>query len=264
MNESYLALLERQARQGLGLLPDRVHDIERKQRDFERRQMLATAFGNWIANSLGPWDWFINPISFRDRHPDLERNPKTGEPRNYRATSRAGSVRIYVDDPRLRGWNPDFRGRRNPGPPVPDKALAEIKDFLSELQEVAAQPIRWMIAEEFGRLGGRYHCHGLVAGVKHLQREPWWKIAFERFGRTKILPFDPEKGGAFYAAKYAAKQLGAIHFGGPPPGGEFQAILKPSQDVGRVDVLRSADLPREDFRRLDLRPRGWAAWRSKR
>jgi hypothetical protein len=264
MNEAYADLAERQARRGLGLLPDRADDVDRKQRDFARRHHLATAFGDWLANSLGPWDWFINPISFRDRHPDFERNPKTGEPRVYRSTDAVGPVRLFVPDPQLKGWKPDFRRRCNPGPLVPDKALAEIKDFLLDLQEAAENPIRWMIAEEFGGVGGRYHCHGLVAGVKHLRRDAWWKIAFERFGRTKIVPFDPEQGGAFYAAKYAAKQLGAIHFGGPPLGAQFQATLNPGPEVGRRDVLRSAELSREEFRRWQFHPRGWTGWRSKR
>jgi len=137
MNKAYGDLVERQAHRGLGLLPDRADDVERKQRDLVRRQSLATAFGDWIAKSLGPWDWFMNPITFRDRHPDLERNPKIGEPRNYRATSSIGPIKLFVPDPRLKGWKPDFRGRCNPGPPVPDKALAEIKDFLLDLQEAA-------------------------------------------------------------------------------------------------------------------------------
>jgi hypothetical protein len=130
VNGAYVELLERQARRGLRLLPDRVRDIERKQFDYERRQELAAAFGDWIADSLGPWDWFVNPISFRDRHPDLEHDPKTDEPRRYRVAKHIGSVRIFVDDPRIKSWKPDFRGRQSPGPPVPDRALVEIQDWL--------------------------------------------------------------------------------------------------------------------------------------
>jgi hypothetical protein len=262
MNGPYLDHLERQARRGLALLPDRAGDVERKQRDFERRQRLATQFGDWIADAQGPWDWFINPITFRDRHPGLETNPKTGAPRQYRAIDRVGPIRIYVADPRLKGWEPDSRGRLNPGPPVPDKALAELKDYLFELQESAEQPIRWMIAEEFGITGGRYHCHVLVAGVRHLRRDVWWAKAFERFGRTKISVFDTKLGGAFYAAKYAAKQLGALHFGGPAPGAEFAALLHPGPIVGGVDVLHSAELSRDEIRRWKLFPRGYPGWRS--
>jgi hypothetical protein len=121
-----------------------------------------------------------------------------------------------------------------------------------------------MIAEEFGNIEGRYHCHALVAGVAHLRREEWWEKAFEQFGRTKISPFAAEKGGAFYAAKYAAKRLGALHFGGPLPGGEFSAVLNPSHPVGRLFVAPSAQMSREEFRRYGSMPRGWSSWRSKR
>jgi hypothetical protein len=264
MNEAYAELLERQSRRGLRLLPDRVRDIERMQANFAWRQELASAFGSWIAHSLGPWDWFINPISFRDRHPDLERDPKTGEPRVYPVAGQRGPVRILVDDPRLKSWGPDFRGRRSPGPPVPDRALVEIKDWLFELQTAADRPIRWMIAEEFGNIEGRYHCHALVAGVAHLRRDEWWEKAHERFGRTKIAPFDALKGGAFYAAKYTAKKLGALHFGGPLPDAEFSALLNAPQPVGRLSVTPSAEMSREEFRRYEFTPRGWAGWRSKR
>lgn len=264
MNEAYLELQERQARRGLGLLPDRIRDVERGGSDFERRRALATAFGDWVAKSLGPWDWFINPVTFRDRHPDLETNSKTVQPREYRCIGHAGRVKIYVDDPRLKGWKPDCRYRREPGPPVPDKALAEIKDFLFELQEAAGAPIRAMVAEEFGRKGGRYHAHALIAGVVHLSREEWWTKAFERFGRTRISPFDPQRGGAFYAAKYASKQVGAIHFIGPMPGAPYSAVLCPGALVGGVDVLTSPEMTRDEIRRSDFTPRGWVGWRSKR
>ncbi len=264
MNEAYLEFLERQAGRGLNLLPDRAGDVDRKQRDFERRQLLATAFGHWLANSLGPWDWFINPISFRDRHPDLERNPQTGLARHFQSIETVGQIRVFANDPRLKGWKPDFSGRRNPGPPVPDKAIAEIKDFLCELQEAAEKPIRWMLAEEFGRVDGRYHCHGLVAGVAHLQRSDWWQKAFERFGRTRIEAFDPERGGAFYAAKYASKLLGALHFGGPVPNSNFTANLQPRAAVGGADIVPSANMARDEIRRLENYPRGWPGWRRKR
>jgi hypothetical protein len=263
MNDAYAEFLERQSRRGLGLLPDRVRDTERMQIDFARRQELASAFGSWIAQSLGPWDWFINPITFRDRHPDLERDPKTGEPRLYRVAKQRGPISVLVDDPRLKSWEPDSRGRRSPGPPVPDRALAEIKDWLFDLQTAADRPIRWMIAEEFGNIEGRYHCHALVAGVAHLPRNEWWGKAFEQFGRTKISRFDAKKGGAFYAAKYATKKLGALHFGGPLPDAKFSALLEPAHPVGRTSVTPSAQMSRDEFRRYEFMPRGWSGRRSK-
>jgi hypothetical protein len=110
--------------------------------------------------------------------------------------------------------------------PVPDAGLAAIREWLVDLQAGAGgRPIGWALAEEFGRLGGRWHCHLLICGVSHLNRRFWWREAFRRFGRTTIEPFNPQKGAAFYAAKYAAKALGRIHFGGVLAGCEFDRLI---------------------------------------
>jgi hypothetical protein len=96
-----------------------------------------------------------------------------------------------------------------------DLAVARIEEWLADIQgAVGGKQIGWMLAEEFGRLGGRYHCHLLVTGVVNQTRTFWWREAFRRFGRTVIDPFDPQEAAAYYAAKYAAKELGFINFGG--------------------------------------------------
>jgi hypothetical protein len=261
---AYRDFVERQASRNRQPLLDSRESVRRNSSDSLYRQHLAPAFGNFIAYSLCSWDWFINPISFRDRHPNLELNPKTGQERSYRSTGSIGGVKFFVPDAQLKAWVPDFRGRIEPAAPVPDLALAEIKDYLFELQEAADQPISWTIAEEFGRAGGRFHCHLLVAGVGHLRRDEWWRTAFERFGRTRIEPFDPAQGAAFYCAKYAAKQLGALHFGGPLQGERFTAVLKPGPKVGHQTVTPSAEMLRDEFRRSEFYPRGFSTWRSKR
>jgi len=57
-----------------------------------------------------------------------------------------------------------------------------------EIRKVATATIGWVIAEEFGRAGGRWHVHLLIQGVQHLRRKKWWKHAFVRFGRCRIEP----------------------------------------------------------------------------
>jgi hypothetical protein len=163
---------------------------------------MARAFGEFIAG-LAPWNWFVNPFSFRVE-------------------------------------------------PVPDAAIAGIHEFFGLVQREAALPVGWMIAEEFGGLGGRFHCHALVTGVGGLRREFWWREAFRRFGRTRIEPFDPKRGAAFYAAKYAAKQLGALHFRWTLVGTDLSLCELPRVTGGGQDVARSAELPRTFFR-LSLR-----------
>lgn len=117
--------------------------------------------------------------------------------------------------------------------PARDAALEAIFEWLADLQAAAGgRPIGWTLAEEFGRIGGRWHCHLLVSGVSHLRRRFWWAEAFRRFGRTDIKPFDPQQAAAFYTAKYAAKALGEIHFGGVLAGVELDRLAH-SQDGRR-------------------------------
>jgi len=110
--------------------------------------------------------------------------------------------------------------------PARDAAMEKILNWLADIQAAAGgSSIGWVIAEEFGRIGGRWHCHLLISGVSRLRRRFWWSEAFRRFGRTRIEPFNPQKGAAFYAAKYAAKALGQIHFGGVLAGCEFDRLI---------------------------------------
>lgn len=60
--------------------------------------------------------------------------------------------------------------------------------FYCQFHSVATRAIGWVIAEEFGRLGGRWHVHLLIRGVQHIRRKRWWKRAFVRFGRNRIEP----------------------------------------------------------------------------
>ena len=60
--------------------------------------------------------------------------------------------------------------------------------FYYDMRILATQTIGWVIAEEFGRLGGRWHVHLLIRGVQRIRRSKWWKRAFVRFGRTRIEP----------------------------------------------------------------------------
>jgi hypothetical protein len=92
---AYRDIVARQAARDTAPLSDSRGPVERQANDYLRRQSLAYAFGDFIAYGLGKWDWFINPISFRDRHPDMERNPETGKPRNFRSTRAVAGVRFF-------------------------------------------------------------------------------------------------------------------------------------------------------------------------
>jgi hypothetical protein len=60
--------------------------------------------------------------------------------------------------------------------------------FFYEVRKLATGAIGWVIAEEFGRAGGRWHVHLLIRGARHLRRKKWWRRAFRRFGRSRIEP----------------------------------------------------------------------------
>ncbi|SRR5579864_4542301 len=224
------------------MLQEHRTEIERLGTLARDRRELPKAFGNFIAG-LAEWHWFINPITFRDLRRELE-------PREIRIRSTDGIRSFCEQDPRLTIWQPSWRKQawrwaRQFGPPVPSVAFAKLKEFLAELEACAGRPLGWVIGEEFGAIGGRYHCHALISGIGHLRRDEWWQKAYDRFGRTRIEPFDPQRAAAYYTAKYAAKQLGGLHFGGTLAGIDLSKIdNRESRPGGKVDITRSADMAR--------------------
>jgi hypothetical protein len=82
------------------------------------------------------------------------------------------------------------------------------------MERAAGCRISWLIAESFGRVGNRYHCHLLLANVEHLSISEWREKANAELGRTEIEPFDITMGGAHYVAKNGLTQQGDLHFGG--------------------------------------------------
>lgn len=221
-------------------LTDHRAELERRAYFAHARKEIPQAFGNFIAG-LAQWDWFINPFTFRNLS-------RAEEARLVVPVSSDGNVVRYSQDPRLVSWRPPSRYALRPGPPVPDAAFARITQYFSNMQASTGGPIGWVLAEEFGRMGGRYHCHALVTGVAHLRRDVWWDEAHRRFGRTRIEPFDPRKAAAFYTAKYAAKQLGGLHFGGTLAGINLSAARETNLPIRHgVVVARSANVPNEFF-----------------
>ena len=135
------------------------------------------------------------------------------------------------------------------GPPVSNLALKGIAEFLLRVQSEARRPVGWVIAEEYGQLGGRYHSHALITGVRHLSREDWEKEAFRCFGRTQIEPFDRQRGAAFYVAKYAGKLTDRIDFGGFLKGCDLAKCVQSRSFGGCRDVVKSQPLPQSYFHR---------------
>ena len=220
------------------MLTDHRVAQERWARQGRDQRLLARAFGRFIA-PLAKWDWFVT-VTFRDR--DLRE-----EAGGRGDLCREGCFAICKPDPRLERYEPGSRYSRKDGPPVQEAAISRIEKWLREIETEARNPIGWMIAEEFGRLGGRWHCHALVTGVSHLFRRRFWLEAYRRFGYTRIEPFDPARGAAFYASKHAGRSLGEIHFGGTLAGIDLSNWhVCPAEGGGR-DVVVSVPLPKQFF-----------------
>src|SRR5262249_10368694 len=64
----------------------------------------------------------------------------------------------------------------------------KMSSFYKAISKVSTAAIGWVIAEELGRAGGRWHVHILINGVQKLRRKRWWRRAFVRFGRSRIEP----------------------------------------------------------------------------
>lgn len=223
-------------------LADHRSRVERAARDRNCQKEVSKAYGAFIAR-LACWDWFLNPITFRD--PLMCPQCRFASSNLYRLAS-------HLELAHQRPFVRDSLRPTTMGAPPRDLALDWLKDWLKHLEQTAEQRIGWMIAEEFGRVGGRWHCHGLVTGVGHLRRTECWQEPFNRFGRSRIEPFDPQLGGAFYAAKYAAKQLGHIHFGGLLQGVDFSH--EEAEPIGEPHVHRIQYPPITDPFFLNSRP----------
>lgn len=220
------------------MLTDHRAQQEQWTRRRRERAQLARAFGYFIAN-LAAWDWFLT-ITLGDRHWPEERSAR-GELRQE------ANLVMCPPDPRLANYQPSPRWSAPSGAPAPGVALKRIERFLAHLQDMAAAVIGWVIAEEFGRLGGRWHCHGLITGVSRLYRKQCWQEARRRFGYTRIEPFDPARGAAFYAAMYAGRAEGKIHFGGTLAGVDLSHWERsPAQGGGR-DIAVSGALGKDLF-----------------
>jgi len=147
-------------------------------------------------------------------------------------------------------WFVTITFRDLPGVSLPTAEMRrrEVLEFMADLEH-AAEQVGWLVAEEFGELGGRFHCHGLVAGVAALSRKDWWRVAFERFGRSRIEPVRLQRAAAFYAAKYQTKQLGTLHLGGILAGVDLRTWEQSQTPAagGRQVIAHSADVPTEFF-----------------
>lgn len=106
-------------------------------------------------------------------------------------------------------WFGTITSRYKSGP-----SAKAVDRLLCDLQKAAGHPIRWVVAWERGEIGGRLHCHFLVARVDHLDLETWRRRANAQFGQAHIDRYNSSDAGAFYIAVNGCTDDGRLEFGG--------------------------------------------------
>jgi hypothetical protein len=105
-------------------------------------------------------------------------------------------------------WFCTFTFRSGDDPPSSFRAHRLFGSFMRDVTTRSEQPVFWFRGDEYGPRGGRLHIHALVGNVAAERRLYWMDQWDRRAGYARILPFDPNKGAAFYCSKYVTKQFG--------------------------------------------------------
>lgn len=97
-----------------------------------------------------------------------------------------------------------FDGRWGDTGPSPDRCMYHTRRWVEALP---GPPVGYFLAVERGSFG-RVHSHGLLSlprGMEPTRKSLWhsWK---NRFGRCRVLPYNPDLGAAYYVAKYVTKE----------------------------------------------------------
>ena len=83
-------------------------------------------------------------------------------------------------------------------------AQNRVNRWLNALERQEKRKIGYYKAMEFTRLGVP-HFHLLMGNLQGVRRDKYWELWFRENGRARILPYDLEKGAAFYISKYVIK-----------------------------------------------------------
>jgi hypothetical protein len=133
-----------------------------------------------------------------------------------------------------------------PGRPKADFAHHLFDRFVSHLESELGSRVDYVVADQLGSINGRFHQHAILAapGLDTYPRTEIWQWLKERAGWSRILPF--ERGAAYYISRYIGRDANRCEWF-PRIGEEPQAIDR-SADIGRMNVVQSADLPRHFFK----------------
>lgn len=130
------------------------------------------------------------------------------------------------------------------GRPHPDFAHNLFNGLVAHLESEVGRQIDYVVADQFGRVGGRFHQHCLLAaeGLAEYSRRNIWQWLKERAGWSRILPF--EHGAAHYISRYIGRDANECEWIFRV--GDMQSPLqieKPA--VGKVVIVHSAWVDKE-------------------
>jgi hypothetical protein len=88
--------------------------------------------------------------------------------------------------------------------------------FMRDLERASGLRVAWFMVFEYGARNGRLHIHALMLNVAHLARLKWMEEWNLRAGYARILPFNGDRGAAYYCAKYVTKSSSEWEIEGLP------------------------------------------------
>jgi len=72
-------------------------------------------------------------------------------------------------------------------------------------------PVAYFVGVERGHRTFDTHLHALLNVQDELGGRafilPWWELWFKRYGRAKVVEYEPARGAEYYLTKYTVKAL---------------------------------------------------------
>jgi len=132
------------------------------------------------------------------------------------------------------------------GRPKADFAHHLFDKLILHLEHELGSRLDYVVADQLGFINGRFHQHAILSGVglDTYPRKEIWKWLKPRAGWSRILPF--LHGASYYISRYIGRDANRCEWF-PRIGGGPQAMVS-SDHIGRVNIARSADLPRHFFK----------------
>jgi len=118
--------------------------------------------------------------------------------------------------------------------------------FVLHLEDELGSRLDYVVADQLGSINGRLHQHAILSGVglDTYSRKEIWKWLKGSAGWSRIVPF--LRGASYYISRYIGRDANRCEWF--PRIGEQPPAIDRSADIGRVNVVQSADLPRQFFK----------------